>query len=345
MALAPAIVTVALLAGACRSGPPPVLPPLGDTTGLLLSRPAPPPAARNGQTSVDRVVAVVNGDAVLMSELQEAMILFQRETRAPGGAAADREELERKVLNRMIDHRLQIQEARREKIEVSDEDVRAVVDDFVRKNGGDRQQVEGQLVAQGMSWEALRRELRDQLLAQRIRSRRVSRRVQITEAEVDAYVAESRSKLEAGLKYHVRHLAVLAQPPESPAAWERAQAAVEAAAAEARGGADFAALARTRSQDPSAATGGDLGWMARGELEPLFEEPILRLKKGEVTPPIRSRVGFHLFYLEDREDLTPEMLADARAQARELLYQRRAQERLEEWMEGLRRRALIAVRL
>jgi peptidyl-prolyl cis-trans isomerase SurA len=292
------------------------------------------------------VVAVVNEDVVLMSELQEAVILYVRETKEtlpPGGPARD--QLLQRVLSRMIDHRLQIQEARREKMEVSEDEVRQVMDDFVKRNGGNRDEVVEKLRVQGLAWEQVRREMRDSLLAQKIRSRRIGRRATITEAEVEVYVAENRPKLERDLKYHPRHIAILAQPPDSAAAWEKARAEADGVAARLREGADFAELAREHSRDGSAASGGDLGSLTPGELQPLFEGPILELRPGEVTAPIKSDVGYHLFRLEARETLTDEMLAQLRQQARDILVQKKAQDRLEEWMQGLRQRALIAERL
>jgi hypothetical protein len=135
-------------------------------------------------------------------------------------------------------------------------------------------------------------------------------------------VTDNRGKFEADLKYHPRHIAVLAQPPASAEAWERAKAEVDRIVARLRDGADFAELAREPSRDGSAVAGDDLGWLTRGELQPLFEEPILRLRKGE-----------------------PELLAQLRQQARDILMQKKIQERLEEWLQGLRQRALIAERL
>ena len=82
------------------------------------------------------------------------------------------------------------------------------------------------------------------------------------------------------------------------------------------GGADFAELARTRAKDPA---GGDLGWLARGELDAAFERPLLELKKGQATAPIRSGSAYHLLKLDDREELTADRLADARQQVRDLL--------------------------
>jgi peptidyl-prolyl cis-trans isomerase SurA len=330
------LIAIAAL-GACRKAAPPLPPAPADSGGVLVRGGASPPI-RDGQVVIDRVVAVVNGEVIMMSELQENLVLYRREARTGPPEA----ELERFILDRLIEHRLQVQEARREKIEITEEELRGVLDDFVKRNGGDREKIEAQLQAQGVSWEALRREMRDQLLAQRVRGRRVLRRAAVTEAEVDAYLAQHRDRFEAGLRYHARHIAVTADPPDSPAAWERAKAEVDALVAALAGGADFAELARTRGRDPAA---GDLGWLARGELDPAFEGPLLRLEKGQVTAPIRSAAGYHLFKLEDREEMTPARLAEARQQVRDLLAQKKAQERMDAWVEELRRRALIAIRL
>jgi peptidyl-prolyl cis-trans isomerase SurA len=326
--------------GACRAPAGP-LPPVPPGSGGVMVRAGEAPPVRDSQFVIDRVVAVVNDDVIMMSELQEAIVLSRRDARA----SADGPDLERTVLNRLVDHRLQVQEARREKIEVTEDELRTTLDDFVKRNGGERQRIEAQLRSQGVTWDTLRRELKDQLLAQRVRGRRVTRRATVTEAEVDRYLADNRERFEAGLKYRARHIAVTAEPTTSPAAWERAKQEIESIASALAGGADFAELARTRSKDPSGAAGGDLGWLARGELDPAFERPLLALRKGQVTAPIRSAAGFHLLQLEDREELTAERLAEARQQVRDLLLQKKAQERLDEWLEGLRRKALIGIRL
>jgi parvulin-like peptidyl-prolyl isomerase len=170
----------------------------------------------------------------------------------------------------------------------------------------------------------------------------VVRRSTITESEVDQYLVQNRDKFEAGLKYHAFHLAVSVEAASSTAAWDQAKQEIDAIAVALAGGADFAELARTRTRDPA---GGDLGWLARGELDAVFEKPLLALQKGQVTAPIKSDSAYHLLKLADREELTAERLADARQQVRDVLLQKKAQERLDEWVEGLRRRALIAIRL
>lgn len=324
--------------GACR-GPAGPLPPVPAGAGAVLVRSGETPPVKDSQAVIDRVVAVVNDDVIMMSELQEAIVLSRRDGREVPEAGPD---LERTMLNRLVDHRLQVQEAKRDKVEVSEDDLRGALDDIVKRNGGDRERFEAQLLAQGVTWEALRREIKDQLLAQRVRSRRVVRRSTVTEPEVDQYLAQNREKFEAGLKYHPRHLAITVEVTSSPAAWDAAKKEIDEIAVALAGGADFAELARTRGKD---STGGDLGWMARGELDAAFEQPLLALQKGQVTAPIKSGSAYHLFMLEDREELTAEKLADARQQVRDLLLQKKAQERFDEWLETLRRRALIAIRL
>ena len=97
----------------------------------------------------------------------------------------------------------------------------------MKRNGGDRDKIESQFLSLGVTWDTLRRELRDQLLAQRVRSRRVVRRATVTEVEVDQYLTQNRDKFDAGLKYHAFHLAVMAEPTTSPAAWEEAKREIE----------------------------------------------------------------------------------------------------------------------
>src|SRR5262249_9555773 len=277
--------------------PPPPLPPVPSGSGGVLVRPGETPPVKDNQAVIDRVVAVGNGDVIMMSELQETIAISRRENRA----GAEGPDFALATLNPLIDHRLQVQEAKRDKIEVGEDEVRTAIDDIVKRNGGDRAQFEAQLLAQGVTWEALRREIRDQILASRVRGRRIVRRSTITETEVDQYLAQNRDKFEAGLKYHAFHLAIPVDAPNSAAAWEQAKREIDAIVADLAGGADFAELARTRGKDSA---GGDLGWLARGELDPVFEKPLLALQKGQVTAPIKSDAAYHLLKLADKEELS-----------------------------------------
>ena len=103
------------------------------------------PPIPDRQTLIDRVVAVVNDDVIMMSELQEAVVISRRDGKSPPDGA----ELERTMLNRLVDERLQVQEAKRDKVEVTEDELRAALDDVVKRNGGDREQIRGDAASAG----------------------------------------------------------------------------------------------------------------------------------------------------------------------------------------------------
>jgi len=305
----------------------------------------PPPPVTDGQVVVDRVTAVVNQEVITLSELQEAVAFYLRESkqgRPKDDAEADA--LEAHVLQRLVEHRLQVQEARREKLEVVEEELREAVDEAVRRSGLERVQFERELRGQGLGWEAFRRELKDQLLVQRIVRRRVGARVSATDGEVEDYLRANRETFEALLTYQARHIAVFAHPPDRETSWEQARVKIDEIRHRLKSGEAFAEVARKSSEDPSADHGGDLGTLRRGELAPLFEKAILALSVGQISEPVRSPQGLHLFQLEAKEELTGDKLGQARSQARELLFRQKFQERLDSWLSEVKRRAIITIK-
>jgi peptidyl-prolyl cis-trans isomerase SurA len=292
---------------------------------------------------VDRIVAVVNNDAITLGEVQEAVALYRQENR---GRALDSDEvLFRQLLGRLIDARLQLQEADREKITVEDAEVEEEIAERMKRFGAHtREELEAMVKAQGLSFEAVRRRVRDSLRVQKLVRRKVALRVSVTEAEIDRYLAENRDKLETGLTYHARHILITPET-DTDAGWEAARIRAEMIRAQLAEGADFADLARRYSRDASARDGGDLGPLKRGELAPEIEQQILALEPGQTSAPFRSRLGWHLFRLESREALEGERLQRLRQQVRDILYRQKYEARLEAWLREIKDRAIIEVRM
>lgn len=314
--------------------PPAVLSPVA---------PVPPPAAVDDGPVTDRIVAVVNNDAITLSEIQEAIAVYRYENRDRVVEPTD--ELVRQFLTRKIDSRLQLQEAAREKIVVEDAEVEAeLAERMKRLNLTDPAQFEAALKAQGVTADAVKRRIRESLLIARVVRRKVGLRVSVTDSEVERYLAENRAKLETGLAYHAGHILVLPEA-DTDAAWEAARIKAELIRAELARGADFAALARQHSRDASARDGGDLGTLKRGELARDIEERILGLAPGEVSPPYRSRLGYHIFKLESKEELAGEALTRIKQQIRDILFKQKYEVRLEAWLKEIKERAIIDIRL
>ncbi len=292
----------------------------------------------------DRVVAVVNNDAITLGELQESIVGYRQENRQRDSTTD--EELAKRFLSRLIDSRLQLQEAEREKIVIEDSEVAEELADRIKRYGVQTQEeFERLLREQGLTLDSVRKRLRDSLRIAKVVRRKVALRVSVTDEEIDRYLAENRTRLETGLVYHARHILVVPEGVATDAAWEQARIKAGMLRTQLVEGADFAEVARAQSKDASARDGGDLGSMKRGELTQEIEAEILRLDPGQISQPYRSRLGYHLFRLESKESLEGEGLARARQQIREILFRQKYDTRLEAWLREIKQRAIIEVRL
>ncbi len=292
----------------------------------------------------DRVVAVVNNDAITLGELQESIVGYRQENRQRDTTTD--EELAKRFLSRLIDSRLQLQEAEREKIVIEDSEVAEELADRIKRYGVQTQEeFERLLREQGLTLDSVRKRLRDSLRIAKVVRRKVALRVSVTDQEIERYLAENRTRLETGLAYHARHILVTPEGGASDAAWEMARIKADLLRAQIVGGADFADVAKAQSKDASARDGGDLGTMKRGELTQEIEAEILTLEPGQISQPFRSPLGYHLFRLESKETLEGEGLARAKQQIREILFRQKYDTRLEAWLREIKQRAIIEVRM
>ena len=304
-------------------------------------RPAPRPHDEN---VTDRVVAIVNNDAITLADLQQAIAGWQMQSRQDGPVS---DEVVRQFLTRMIDHRLQLQEAEREKVVVEETEIEEELADRLKKlNMPSREEFERILKQQGLTLEAVKKNIRDEFKVARVINRKVRFRVSVTDGEIAKYLEANRQKLETGLGYRARHILVVPESGESDAAWEAARIKADLLRTQLLQGADFAELARQHSRDQgSAKDGGDLGALKRGELAQDVETQILSLGPGEVSRPHRSALGYHIFRLESKDSLEGEGLTRAQSQIREILFREKYEARLDAWLKEIKQRAVIEIRL
>jgi peptidyl-prolyl cis-trans isomerase SurA len=303
-----------------------------------------PPAAETDETVADRIVAVVNNDAITLAELQESVVMFRQENRQQSPSVSD-EELSRQFLSRLIENRLQLQEAERDKIQVDEVELNEELGERMKRFGAKTlDEFETLIKGQGLTFDAVKKRLRDSLRVTKVIRRRVSLRVSVTDPEINQYIEENRSKLDTGLSYHARHI-LLVPPTDTDADWEATRIRADVIRSQVADGADFGELAKQNSRDASAKEGGDLGPLRRGELSLEIENQILALRPGEVSRPYRSQLGYHVFRLESKETLEGEALQRVRQQVREILYRQKYDARMEAWLKEIKQRAIIEVRM
>jgi peptidyl-prolyl cis-trans isomerase SurA len=321
---------------------PPKAAPATSAVPVRLSTAATAPAPDERVT--DRVLAIVNNDAITLSELQEAIAVYRYENRDRANENSD--QLIQQFLTRMIDSRLQVQEAEREKIVIEEAEIDEELADRIKKmNLKSRDEFEAALKAQGIPMAAVRKRIADELRRGRIVSRKVRLRISVTEQEVSQYLEANRAKLETGLSYHAAHILIVPETGAQDAAWENARIRADLIRTELLEGADFGELAKQYSRDASAKDGGDLGTLKRGELAQDIEAQILSLAPGQISLPYRSALGYHVFRLESKETLEGDGLSRVRAQIREILFREKFDTRLDAWLKEIKQRAVIDVRL
>jgi peptidyl-prolyl cis-trans isomerase SurA len=170
----------------------------------------------------------------------------------------------------------------------------------------------------GVSFDAWRHDLREQIMLSRLREREVDDKVQVSDSEVDLFLEELKANPERA-EYNVSHILVRVPEQSSPERIEEARARAMKARAEALAGGDFARVATTYSDAPDALEGGGLGWRSHQRLPELFAAALSRMKPGEVTEPLRSPAGFHLLKLHDRRDSGGSAAAVTQTRARHIL--------------------------
>lgn len=293
--------------------------------------------------ALDRIVAVVNQDAIMASELEARLAQVRGQLAGRGIQAPSDRELRTQVLERMIVEEIQLQRAEEASLSVDETELNRAVRGVAQSNDMSLEQFADALEADGLSLAQVREDIRRELLLRELVQREVASRITISEREVERFLEQQG---EAGdVRYRLGHILVaLPQSPSSDQV-QAAQREVRRLADELAGGADFAALAAAHSDGGQALEGGDLGWRAAGELPSLFVDVVPGLAVGEVSEPLRSPSGFHLVKLVERQG-GQGMAAEAqRQQARERLFQRKVNEEIETWLQEIRGQAFVDVRL
>lgn len=293
---------------------------------------------------VDHVVALVNSDPITNTEFRQRLASVQAQIKAQGAAQVSDSELSAQVLEQLVLERVQLQRAEALGLQVEADSVADAKRRLASQNGMSLAAFERQWLAQGITPETFDRDLRQQLLLQRLREREAQARVKVSEVEIDEYIAQQqRLNPLSNLSLHLAQV-VLPVPADADATRESAvRAQAEDIVAQARAGQDFAQLAKRHSQSDEATQGGSLGMRPVARLPELFVNATARLPVGAVVGPLRSGAGWHVLKVLDREQVgLPDALIQ-QTRARHLLLrpsaalsEAQAVAQLERWREQIR---------
>lgn len=277
---------------------------------LALATPVTVQAQALPTQTIDKVIAVVEEDVILQSELDQALANILAQYRGREAQLPPREVIERQVLERLIMLRLQLQRAESTGIRVSDTELDQAVMSLAQQNNATLDQLRATLERDGYTYEEFRKTMRDELMVQRLRQRFVQQRVQVTDTEIELLLQSG------GLRRgEVRLSHILVQVPDgaSAAQLDEGRRKAEMVSREIAGGLDFASAAIRYSDGQQALEGGDLGWRRYDEVPSVFGEVIAQMKVGDITPALRGPSGFHIIKLADQREAQPEVVREFNA--------------------------------
>jgi peptidyl-prolyl cis-trans isomerase SurA len=354
----------ALMAGAgSAAAQPPVspVPPKAEPTAPVQSpvpltappagqAPARRKAARAGeQLEIDRVVAVINDSVILNSEMMRRVAPLTRDLDGVADQAERKrrkDKLKSQVLEEMINEELIIQSAAESKLEVAAKEVQNALEEIKTQNKLDDNQLAEALRLQGYTMASYRSDVRRQILRLRAVNTLVRPRVTVTDDDVRARY-DSTSRRSASVKrIKLRH--ILIGLPERATEAQLAEAKRRAAdiMEKVRGGADFARLAADESADESTRySGGELGWIERGSIDTEWEVIVFAMNQGEVRGPITGPRGLHVFQVTEVERNQQKPFAEVKEQLRNEIYRKEMDRQTRLWLDELRDKAHIQVKL
>ena len=249
---------------------------------------------------LDRVVAVVDEDVVLVTELLERVQYVERQFEANNMQLPPRDVLVNQVLERLVLDSIQLQMGQRAGVRIQDEELTRAIGAIAQQSGMNLEQFQQALAQDGMSYREFRDQVRREMIVARVQQNRVNDRIYISPQELQNFLESPVGRAATADDIRVGHILLAVPDDASPAAVRAAEQEATDIVRELRDGADFAQMAVARSADQRALEGGDLGWRRAGQLPSLFAEQVLEAPKDEILEPIRSASGFHIVKVLDR---------------------------------------------
>ncbi len=305
-------------------------------------------AANNSSTEVvDRIVAVVNEEVILLSDLEKALApyekMIQKKGLPPETAREMRYRAREDVINDLIDSRLTEQKAKDMGIEVGEADVDAAIEHMKKSLMYTDEELRRAIGREGYSMEDYRQQMKKQILQSRLLSLEVKSKTVVTQEEIEAYYHSHPEQYGVREKYHLCNIVM--RPPEAMDGNSRRKiyTRMENIHQQLEEGASFAAMARQYSESSFAEDGGDLGLFSLENLSEPIQNAVSQTASGDITPVIETENGYQIFYVKEIVQQPAVSIEDVSQEIREKIYQEKINERFQTWLTELRKKSYIKI--
>jgi len=258
------------------------------------------PNRPNQPIEVDRIVAVINDEAITAYELRARLATIEAQLRKQNVDLPPADVLERQLLERMITDRVQLQFAKETGLRISDIDLDGAIRRIAEGNRMALSDFRAALEKDGIRWVKFREEIRDEMTLSRLREREVENRIVVSDGEIDNYLANAAQDPPQSVEVQIAHIVVRVPEQASPDQLMRIGARAQSALDQIRAGDDFAKVAASFSDSPDGLKGGVMEARPLDRLPTIYADAALKLKPGEVSDILRSPAGFHIIKVIDK---------------------------------------------
>ncbi|MEM7292309.1 MAG: peptidylprolyl isomerase [Pseudomonadota bacterium] len=243
---------------------------------------------------LDGIVAVVNNEIILQSDMDKSVKLFSQRARERGQVVPDNLNFRRQVLAYLVAQQVQLQEAEATGIDVSDSDVNNAMRQVAAANNQSLSEFRRSLTNSGGDYRRYRTEVRTEMIMQRLYERQVMDRIRISQQEIEDYLSERERDGEKEVEYSLQRILISLADGASAEQITAARELADTLSKQLNDGADFASLAIEHSTASEALNGGDIGRMTLASMPDIYADAVKGQAVGTVTAPLRTTNGFHI---------------------------------------------------
>jgi len=250
--------------------------------------------AQSNAVSLDRVVAIVDKDVVLESELNDRKASILERLQGQYQQLPPEDILNKQILDQLILERIELAMAERYEIKVDEPEIDEAIGRILQKNQITLAQLEADLKRQGLTLDGLRKQMRNELTISHLQQGIVNSRIKVTDQDINNFLASSDGKYATSPDFHIGHILIAVPSSADADTIAAAEKQANDIYQKLQSGSEFSQMAITYSNDQAALQGGDIGWRKLAQLPELFGNQMASLAVGQVSKPFRSGAGFHI---------------------------------------------------
>jgi peptidyl-prolyl cis-trans isomerase SurA len=296
---------------------------------------------------VDRIVAIVNNDIILFSDLNQTLSAVSANLDKQGYSESQKiqilKEQRKIILEQLIYDKLTDQQVQRHNIKIEDSEVEATIERIQKINRMSDDALRQNLELDGISYDDYRKQIKDKMLRARLVNREVKSKIVITDEDIKAYYEAHLEEYGGHTKYELRHILIKVSPTADSTEKEHARQKIDYIYKLLQEGKSFAQLASEYSEAPSAARNGQLGVFDLSILSEQIKQALTGLDAKQVSKVVESEQGYQIFYIDSVIQSGGKGIDDVRADIQEKLFADVVDQKFNEWIKDLRQRSHIQI--